>query len=383
MPFSFSGTLAGCALLSLLSLSPDAALGQSQGTAPPASRPSGTEAGLVPPGISGVIFGNHQYLLGGPRKDFNQFVLDRAYLTIRGTPAPRLSYRLTSDVFQSGDNNGWTVRMKYAYLDYALSAGGTWAANLRAGMLQTVAIEHQESFWPRWLGSVPLDRHGYFQSADVGAAAGIRLPRGLGELYAHVVNGPGYTRREVDKYKDFGLRLSIAPFASSEPALLRGVVLTAWVYDGTTAGALTTNPVTQAGDAMARDRWGVHAGLKARRLTVAVEHARRTDESEVEADTATGAVTVTRNEGSLTSAFAIVRPFGSASGAGASRFGFIGRYDHVGPSNVADRDYHYLLSGAIYDVNNRLALSLNYQEQLGNRLNAPFRAVFTNFAVTF
>lgn len=63
-------------------------------------------------------------------------------------------------------------------------------------MLQTVVIEHGESFWPRWLSRSAVEISGFFASADVGAAAQINLPSKRGELYATVTwlhlagNGP-------------------------------------------------------------------------------------------------------------------------------------------------------------------------------------------------
>lgn len=337
--------------------------------------------GPASPAVSGVIFGNYHYLLGGPRKDFNQFVLDRAYLTVRGTPAPKLGYRLTSDVFQSGDGNGWTIRMKYAYLDYAIRSGMPWATTLRAGMLQTVTIEHHETFWPRWLGTVPVDRLGYFQSADVGAAASTRLPGALGEVYAHVVNGSGYSRRETDRYKDFGLRGTITPFARLESGPLRGLALTSWVYRGSAEGAAPTGATS--GPRLERDRWGMHAALRTARVTLAAEHDRRTDELVSTVLPPTIPVTITEVTGAVTSGFAILRPFAVTGPQALRPLGLVARYDHVDAARERDGTFHYLLAGALHDVNTRLAVSLNYQEQLGAEASAPFRGLFANASVSF
>src|SRR5688572_25703490 len=143
-----------------------------------------------PVSVSGLIFGNYQYHLSGQSKDFNQFLLDRAYITVRATVSDRMSVRLTTDVFQSGHQNGWTMR---------------------AGMLHNVMVEQVEQFWPRFVSQVALERSGGFASADVGAAGLVTLPARLGEVYAHVVNGPGYTRREADRFKDLGARLTLTP----------------------------------------------------------------------------------------------------------------------------------------------------------------------------
>lgn len=329
----------------------------------------------APPTVSGTIRGNYHYLVGGPREDFNQFAIDRVYLTVRGRVAPRTSFRVTSDVFESGDDNGWTVRMKYAYLDHVLNEGA-WATSVRAGLLQTVAIEQQEAFWPRWLGPTALDRHRYFQSADAGVSVTTELPASMGEVFAHVVNGSGSTRRETDRFKDFAARVSLTPLAARAGGLLGTATLTAWAYEGATAGG--------AG-ALQRDRWGVHAAVDGHRLTMAVEHARRADETErvSEAEPPGAPALIVPTEGTISTAFAIARPWGAAAGPRKPPFGLIARYDHVGPAGGDGGTYHYLLAGALYALSSRVAVSLNYQEQAGAMAPSPFRGAFANFTLDF
>jgi hypothetical protein len=336
------------------------------------------------PQVSGLIFGNYQYLTGGPSEDFNQFVLDRAYLTVRGTAAPRATYRLTSDVYRSGDANGWTIRLKYGYLDYAIRQGGPWATTLRAGMLQTVVIEHVEAFWPRWLGPVAIDRHGFMSSADVGVASHFALPQRLGEAYVHVVNGPSYTRRESDRFKDFGARLSLTPLASRFGGLAGSLTATGWIYEGATASRFASDPVEPVGDALRRDRAGVLVGIRDRRLTLAAERAWRMDEVESGANTTVDPRIVTRGDGSVTSAFAVARPIAFTRSEGTSPFGLVFRYDRVRPA-VAEGDSHYLLAGLLYDVDTRLSVALDYQEHVAasGRNDVGFRGWFANFSLGF
>lgn len=359
-----------------------AAAAGAQGTTPtPAGTSTPAQAPPTGPSLSGTIRGNYHYLLGGPREDFNQFALERVYVTIRGIAAPKLGYRVTTDVFQSGDNNGWTVRMKYAYLDYTFGPDRPWETLVRAGILQTVTIEQQESFWPRWLGPVAIDRHGFFQSADAGVAVQTRLPGKLGEAYAHVVNGTGYVRRETDRFKDVGARLSLTPFGTSGNALLASTTVSGWVYQGATASRFVGDPLAPIGDALERDRWGVHAAMKDPRLTLAVEHSRRTDDVESGENIPTDPRGVASREGAVTAGFAILRPVTIATGR-PSPLGLVARYDHVTPDVDGD-DFHYLLAGAIYDINRRFAISLNYQEQLGSTAPGPFRGLWANLVVDF
>jgi hypothetical protein len=129
----------------------------------------------------------------------------------------RTSIRFTSDPYQqttSGSDSyyrGWTVRAKYAYLQYNYLNGSEWKALARVGLLHTVFIDEQ--FWARWISPTPTEKAGYFASADAGLATSVTLPAKLGELYATVTNGPGYTSRETDRFKDYAARLSITPWA--------------------------------------------------------------------------------------------------------------------------------------------------------------------------
>src|SRR5918992_1471067 len=115
--------------------------------------------------VSGLIFGNYQYHLSGQSKEFNQFLLDRAYVNVRASVSDRVSIRVTTDVFQSGDQNGWTIRAKYAYLQYDFLKRPAWNGALRAGMLHNVMVEQVEQFWPRFISQVAFERSGGFAAA--------------------------------------------------------------------------------------------------------------------------------------------------------------------------------------------------------------------------
>ena len=130
--------------------------------------------------MSGLIFGSYNYQLPTtPHQLANQndngFILDRAYLNFRAPAGDRLSARVTTDVYQTSETNGqnaYTIRAKYAYLQYDVPKTATGAsAFARLGILQNVAIEHIETFWPRYLSQTAIERAGFFSSADVGLAA--------------------------------------------------------------------------------------------------------------------------------------------------------------------------------------------------------------------
>jgi hypothetical protein len=320
--------------------------------------------------FSGTLFANYQYRGDrGPTKSANRFDLERAYLTFRMPAGERAGIRITTDVFQQTTTGsdayyrGWSVRAKYAYLQYNYLAGSEWRANARIGLLQTVFIEHDEIFWPRWISPSPTDRAGYLSSADAGIATTVTLPRKLGEVYATVTNGPGYTSREVDRFKDYAARLTLTPWLR-EPGLLKTLDFSVWAYKGATAstfaggGAGQTGPV---GSALKRDRWGVHAGSLTPRLTAAIQYASRIEEGETGANTVASPRNLKDSTGTLFSAYALARPFRS-SGAKPHPLSLLARYDRVTVNTDGDRSYAVIIAGLVWDLTSKAAFSVDYQE---------------------
>ena len=201
-------------------------------SAPPKDTASAQAKPAPPPPIdfSGVLFANYWYRGDrGPQKAANKFDVERAYLTFRMPAGDNLSVRITADVFQQltpGSDSfyrGWVIRAKYAYLQYNFLNKNDWKANARIGLLHTVFIDHDEQFWPRWVAQTPTERAGYFSSADAGIASTVTFPKKMGELYATVTNGPGYTSREVDRFKDYAARLTFTPWASDANSPLKAI----------------------------------------------------------------------------------------------------------------------------------------------------------------
>ena len=342
-----------------------------QGQQAPATEPPAAAKPALD--FSGVLFGNYQYNTGPANHGANAFNLDRAYLTFRIPAGERTSIRVTTDVFQdaAAGSNAYTVRAKYAYLQYDVPKFANGAAVLaRIGILQTVEVDHEETFWPRYLTNTGVERAGFFSSADVGIASQLTLPNKLGEIYAAVTNGPGYASKETDRFKDYQARLSLTPLmgSASVPALLRTFTLTGWTYRGATASKFVnggTGQVGPIGEAIPRNRFGVLAGIKDPRLTVAGELARATTGTESGANTPASPRLRTDVDADLLYGFAVVRPLAFVNASGKSRFALVGRYDRYKPlTNLDDYTYHFLLGGLSYDISSKATLALDYQEQL-------------------
>ena len=203
--------------------------------------------------FSGIIFANWGYRTDDAARAQNRFDLERAYLTFRMPVGDRTGIRITADVFQTltspGDAfyRGWAFRAKYAYVqyDYLRDYNGI-SAYARLGMLQTVVIEHIESFWPRWISRTAVELSGFFQSADLGLSTQVNLPSKRGEIYATVTNGPGYTSRETDRFKDAAVRLTLTPLSNSK-GLFSTTAITAWGYKGAIASRFVAGGAGQVG----------------------------------------------------------------------------------------------------------------------------------------
>lgn len=310
--------------------------------------------------ISGVIFANFQS--GGTRanREQNRFDVERVYLNFQAPAGDRMSVRFTSDLYVQRDSTrdqfyrGWTLRAKYAWLQYDLlrpRPSGA-AAVVRLGLVHTPIAEYEEGFFLRYVSAGSLEPAGFFSTADGGLGTLVTLPSQRGELYFAILNGPGYTSREVDRFKDFGARLSLTPFASrGTGSFWSSLSLTPWFYKGRRASTAASS----VGDARRRDRYGFFAGLRDPRLRAGLMLARRSDESE----TAPGTPVAT--SGSVVSVFTVAKPWALVDPGHPGRAGVILRVDQVRPDVDAAPHARFLIAGLQYEVNPRSAVSLDMQ----------------------
>jgi hypothetical protein len=342
-------------------------------TTKPAAPPPSTVS--VPVDFSGVIYANFQYRgdEGAPNPT-NKFDLERAYLTFRMPAGDRASIRITADVFQqqSATNNadafyrGWVVRAKYAYLQYDLIKSSTWNANIRGGLLHNVTIDHMEQFWPRWISQTPVERNGWFSSADAGVATLWSFPNKWGEFYATIVNGPGYTSREVDRFKDYAARLTLTPLSNWDNKVLKTFALTGYTYVGAVASQFVNGGAGQIGPigvSMPRTRAGVFAGLRDPRFAAGVEWDTRKDARETGANTLVAPRAEIDSTGRLLAGFAVIKPFQLLNDKSTFPLGIVGRWDRFKPNTDLDGYINIVIAGLTWDLNKKSALSLDYQEQ--------------------
>ena len=359
---------------------------------PKTAPPSAPAAPAV--NFSGVLYANYQYRGDeGPAQSSNKFDLERAYFTFRLAAGERASVRLTADVFQQQTTGadayyrGWVVRAKYAYLQYDFLKSDDWSALARGGLLHNVVIEHVETFWPRWLSITPVERAGFFSSADGGVAGLLTLPKKLGEVYTTITNGPGYTSREIDRFKDYAARVSITPFGASD-GFLKTFTLTGWTYQGAVASRFVAGGAGQVGtigESLPRTRSGVFAGVRDPRITLGAEYATRTDGTETGDNTLLLPRAETDSTGRLISGFGVLRPFQIINEGSTIPLGLVARWDRFKPNRDADAYSNAVIAGLIWDVNKRVSLALDYQEQTphGGPVLAPSKIYFMHLVANY
>jgi hypothetical protein len=342
--------------------------------------------------FSGLIFGNYRYTYDSATKAANgnqapnKFDIERVYLNFRMPAGQDGSIRVTTDIFNNagtcaGCYAGWTVRLKYAYFQYNLlhDIGGAKGFNavVRAGMLHTVQIDHEEQFWPRWLSMTAIERNAFFSSADVGLAALVTLPGKWGEIYATMVNGSGYSQIENDPYKDYAARISLTPFGSQDN-ILKTFTISPYFSAGHSASKFINGGAGQIGpvsDGNTRNRDGIFVGLKDRRLSLGVDWNQRTETVELGANTAASPRSTYDNTGTLAAAFIVVRPlelFGDPKHH--SPLGLIARVDNFQPfsdqrsagpvtgTQTTSSANQLIIAGAFWDINSKASFSIDWQD---------------------
>ena len=339
-------------------------------TTPPKPAPVSVS---VPVDFSGVLYANFQYRGdAGPNKSTNKFDLERAYLTFRMGAGDRASIRITADVFQQATPpndvfyRGWVIRAKYAYLQYDYLKSAGWNGVARGGLIHNVVIDHVESFWPRWISTSPVERAGFFSSSDAGVGTLITLPNKFGEFYANIVNGPGYTSRETDRFKDYTARLSITPLSSSNNKVIKTLALTGWTYQGAVGSSFAAGGPGQIGaigSSLPRTRAGVFVGVRDPRLSAGFDWATRKDARETGLNTVASPRVEVDSTGRLIAGFATIKPFQLLNDQSTFPLGLIARWDRFKPSTASPGYVNTVIGGLTWDLNKKSALSLDYQEQ--------------------
>jgi hypothetical protein len=120
------------------------------------------------------------------------------------------------------------------------------------------------------------------------------------------------------------------------------------------------------------------------RLTLAAQYAVRADEGEQGLNTPSSPRVVVDSTGTLVSAYTLIRPFRSA-GSKVHPLSLLARFDRVTTSTESDAAYDFVIGGLVWDLSNRLSMSVDYQEATPREGApiAPTRTWYAHFVARF
>lgn len=170
--------------------------------------------------VSGIIFFHYGYFLDA--EGYNEFAVDRGYLSAQGTLPKGFSTRLTLDFdhmkpveTDTGSfvyDSKYRVFMKHAYLEWK-----DGEVTVRAGAFDTPYAPFMDKFWGhRYISESFARTNKLVETADLGVGALGTHSGGLIDWHLGVYNGEGYGGLEVDGGKSAQARLTVDPMAAPD-----------------------------------------------------------------------------------------------------------------------------------------------------------------------
>ncbi len=144
----------------------------------------------------------------------NGFGLERAYIDVKSKLSDYTSARATMDLKQIDGYNGYTMILKYGYMDFKPKFSQGWVT-FRFGLQPTLYIDNMQDLWGRrYALKVISDNKGMLTSSDLGAGLLIDLShtKKYGFIQATVWNGGSYSDvTDKNKNKNFNAFLHLNP----------------------------------------------------------------------------------------------------------------------------------------------------------------------------
>ncbi len=178
--------------------------------------------------VSGVVYGQYQYLLSDAATHANAFDITRSYLNVVGNFGGGVTTRITPDIYRPTATSPLAFRLKYAFVQWR-PADGKAPVDFRFGLSMTPWIDWEEALYGyRMQGPTFLDRAGYLTSSDYGLSMDFFSPNPALNGSLAVVNGEGYGAGPGGQFKDFEGRASIRLLNSDDPSRVGGLRLNAY-----------------------------------------------------------------------------------------------------------------------------------------------------------
>jgi hypothetical protein len=168
-------------------------------------------------------------------KGWNEFSLDRSYVTVKSKLSDYTSLNITTDLRRTDGFSGYSIILKYGYADWKLNFAPD-LVTLRLGLQPTRYIEAMDSqMWGRRyiLNSVG-DLSGFLTTSDLGATINFSLGEKAkyGSAGLSIFNGTSYTNlTENNKNKDINIYALTKPLVNM-PDFEKSMLI-AQFYSGT------------------------------------------------------------------------------------------------------------------------------------------------------
>ena len=183
----------------------------------------------------GKIYAHYGYMLGEDAEKYNEFDIDRVYLTAKAKLDSNLSVRVTTDIGRAKpqevevtgeggesatvevpEDEKLRVFLKYAYLEWAAAD----SVKLRFGAAGTAFVGYYDKFWgQRYLAKSFTDDQKILDSSDIGIHALGKISDGLVTWQAGVINGDGYGSAEASSTKAVQGRVTVDPMSGGDSSL--------------------------------------------------------------------------------------------------------------------------------------------------------------------
>jgi hypothetical protein len=145
------------------------------------------------------------------------------------------------------------------------------------------------------------------------------------------------------------------------------------VYKGEVASQFVNSPAPgptsngPIGMGLDRNRWGVFTGIRDPRLTIAGAYTSFKGQSQTGLNTPASQAVTVDSSGHILSGFIVTKPL-ALFDTGFTRLNLVARYDRVTTNTNynPEAQYHVFIGGIFCDLSRRVAMSVDYQEQLSD-----------------
>lgn len=169
--------------------------------------------------INGLLFTEWRLNTSEGSNNENEFGISRAYITVKSKLSEYSSVRITTDIRNVDNFDGYTIVLKYGYFDWKPQFGQK-KLTVRFGLQPTPYTDIMNKFWGRrYMLKTASDEYKFLTTSDLGTGFIVDLgdEGKLGTASIHIFNGTSYTDvHEMNTRKDLNGYLMLQPFTENE-----------------------------------------------------------------------------------------------------------------------------------------------------------------------